>query len=150
MKRNRHTKILEIIASRDVETQEQLIDLLKEDGFSVTQATVSRDIKDLKLVKVAGKNGAYKYAVSGEDGARPAAKFHNIMKETVTSIDHSGNIVVIKTYAGMAAAAAASIDSLKLNEILGSLAGDDTILLVMRSESAANEFSANFYNYFKA
>ena len=111
-------------------------------------AEISRKYRKF-VKKVAGKNGAYKYAVSGDDGALPTAKFHNIMKETVTSVDYSGNTVVIKTFSGMAAAAAASIDSLKLSSILGSLAGDDTIFLVMRSESAAAEFSAEFYSYFK-
>ncbi|MBQ9117566.1 MAG: arginine repressor [Clostridia bacterium] len=149
MKQNRHSKILEIISQNDVETQEQLIDLLKANGVSVTQATVSRDIKDLKLVKVAGKHGAYKYAQTVDDSARPAAKFHNIMKETVTTVDHAENIVVIKTYPGMAGSAAAAIDSLHHTGIVGSIAGDDTIMLVMRTKDVAAAFAEEFYSYFK-
>ncbi|MBR2460709.1 MAG: arginine repressor [Clostridia bacterium] len=149
MKQNRHSKILEIIAQSDVETQEQLIELLKASGVSVTQATVSRDIKDLKLVKVASKNGAYKYAQTVNDSARPAAKFHNIMKETVTTVDHAENIVVIKTFPGMAGSAAAAIDSLHHPGIVGSIAGDDTIMLVMRTKEVAKVFAEEFYSYFK-
>ena len=149
MKQNRHSKILEIITRNDVETQEQLIDLLKNSGVTVTQATVSRDIKDLKLVKVAGKNGSYKYAQTVDDSSRPAAKFHNIMKETVTSVDHAENIVVIKTFPGMAGSAAAAIDSLHHIGIVGSIAGDDTIMLVMRTKEVAATFSEDFYSYFK-
>ncbi len=145
MKQNRHAKIVEIISSMDIETQEQLTDVLKSEGFSVTQATVSRDIKDLKLVKVSARSGGYKYALSSSDGAPPAAKFHNIMKETITSVDHAENIVVVKTFPGMADAAAAAIDSLKTPGKVGSIAGDDTVILIMRTKNDAQSFASEFY-----
>lgn len=146
MKQSRHSKIVDIISKQDIETQEQLTDILKKEGFPVTQATVSRDIKDLKLVKVTSKNGVYKYALSTGDNAPPAAKFHNIMRETITSVDHAENIVVIKTFPGMGGAAAAAIDSLKTPEILGSIAGDDTVMLVLRTKDDAKRFSTEFYS----
>ena len=148
MKKDRHTRILELIATNVVETQEQLIDLLRADGVNVTQATVSRDIKDLKLIKTADKSGKYKYSRPKADEDRPSAKFHNIMKETVINVDHAMNIVVIKTYPGMAGSAAAAIDSLHNTGIVGSIAGDDTIMLVMRDEPIAATFSKEFFSYF--
>ena len=148
MKRERHAKILEIVSQNTVETQEQLIDHLKAAGYNITQATVSRDIKDLKLVKTTDKNGFYKYAVSAEKSERPAAKYHNIVRETVVSIDHAENMVVIKTYPGMAGSAAAAIDSLHHEGVVGSIAGDDTIMIVMRNSTAASTFSAELYSYF--
>ena len=148
MKKDRHTRILEIIEANVVETQDQLIELLRADGMKVTQATVSRDIKDLKLVKTAEKGGKYKYTNPKSVEERPSVKFHNIMKETVTHVDYAVNIVVIKTYPGMAGSAAAAIDSLHHTGVVGSIAGDDTIMLVMRSESVAETFAGEFFSYF--
>lgn len=148
MKKDRHTRILELIEANAVETQDQLIDLLRADGMTVTQATVSRDIKDLKLVKTAEKGGKYKYTRPKAADERPSVKFHNIMKETVTSVDYAVNIVVIKTYPGMAGSAAAAIDSLHHTGVVGSIAGDDTIMLVMRSEYVAETFAREFFSYF--
>jgi transcriptional regulator of arginine metabolism len=148
MKKDRHSRILEIIEANAVETQDQLIELLRADGMRVTQATVSRDIKDLKLVKTAEKGGKYKYTKPKPVEERPSVKFHNIMKETVTHVDHAVNIVVIKTYPGMAGSAAAAIDSLHHTGVVGSIAGDDTIMLVMRSESVAETFASEFFSYF--
>ena len=148
MKKDRHTRILEIIEANAVETQDQLIDLLRADGMTVTQATVSRDIKDLKLVKTAEKGGRYKYTRPKAVEERPSVKFHNIMKETVTHVDYAVNIVVIKTYPGMAGSAAAAIDSLHHTGVVGSIAGDDTIMLVMRNEDTAEIFAKEFFSYF--
>jgi len=148
MKKDRHTRILELIEANAVETQDQLIELLRADGMTVTQATVSRDIKDLKLVKTAEKGGKYKYTRPKSADDRPSAKFHNIMKETVISVDYAINIVVIKTYPGMAGSAAAAIDSLHHTGIVGSIAGDDTIMLVMRDETVAGVFARDFFSYF--
>lgn len=148
MKRERHAKILEIISQNEVETQEQLIEYLKEANVHVTQATISRDIKDLKLIKTTDKNGFYKYAVSPEKSERPKVKYHNIVKETVISIDHAENMVVIKTYPGMAGSAAAAIDSIHHEGVVGSIAGDDTIMIVMRSSEAASNFAPELYSYF--
>lgn len=147
MKSLRHEKILEIISKYDVETQEELTEHLKKEGFAVTQATVSRDIKALRLIKTsAEKNGSdnkYKYAVnrSGEDTSGvPEAKFRTILGHAIVSTDYAGNLVVLKTYAGMAQASAAAIDSMNIDNILGTVAGDDTILIVMRTEGEAAEF----------
>ena len=148
MKKDRHNRILELIESNSIETQDQLIALLRAEGMMVTQATVSRDIKDLKLIKTADKGGKYKYTRPKAAEERPSVKFHNIMKETVTSVDHSLNMVVIKTYPGMAGSAAAAIDSLHHAGVLGSIAGDDTIMLVMRDENAAGVFAREFFSYF--
>ncbi|MBE6705411.1 MAG: arginine repressor [Ruminococcaceae bacterium] len=147
MKSLRHGKILEIITKYDVETQEELTEYLKKEGFAVTQATVSRDIKALRLIKTAagthGNENKYKYAVNknGDDSSGvPEAKFRTILDHSLVSSDHAGNLVVLKTYAGMAQASAAAIDSMNIDNILGTIAGDDTILIVMRTENEAAEF----------
>ena len=144
MKKDRHEMIIQIIKNSAVETQEELMLRLRDAGCNVTQATVSRDIKELQLVKVVGKDGKYKYAVSHHTEMRSAVKFKNILKETVIRCDYAENIVVLKTYAGMAQAAAAAIDSLQMTEIVGSVAGDDTILIVLRTKEIAREFFANY------
>ena len=140
-KQNRQELILDISEKNTVETQEQLIEKLGEEGYAVTQATISRDIRELRLTKISCGFGVYKYVVSNQESHSHSAKYLNILKETVTSIDHAGNIVVVKTYAGMAQAAAAALDSMGWTEIIGSIAGDDTIMLVVRSADAARAFS---------
>ena len=140
-KQNRQELILDIIAKNTVETQEQLIEKLGEEGYAVTQATISRDIRELRLTKISCGFGVYKYVVSTQESHSHSAKYLNILKETVTTIDHAGNIVVVKTYAGMAQAAAAALDSMGWTEIIGSIAGDDTVLLVIRSAEATRAFS---------
>ena len=143
MKQNRHDKILELISEHDIETQDELIRRLREFGFEATQATISRDIKKLKLIKVAGTGGQYKYAVSPESDGKSSAKYQNIIKETIVHMDFAENLVVLKTYPGMAQAAAAAIDAQKITGVVGSVAGDDTILVVMRSREFAEEFCKN-------
>lgn len=147
MKSLRHEKILEIIAKYDVETQEELTEYLKNEGFAVTQATVSRDIKALRLIKVAagtdgGADNRYKYSVNtskDEVDSALGAKFKAILGHAIVSCDYAGNLVVMKTYAGMAQASAAAIDSMNIDNILGTIAGDDTILVVVRTEDEAEE-----------
>ena len=141
MKHSRQEKILKIISENTVETQEQLIEKLEEAGYNVTQATVSRDVRELKLTKISCGFGVYKYVVSSRESHSHSAKFLNILKETVTGVDHAGNLVVVKTYPGMAQAAAAALDSMEYPEIIGSIAGDDTIMLVIRSAEATRAFS---------
>lgn len=141
MKHSRQEKILQIINENTVETQEQLIEKLEEAGFNVTQATVSRDVRELKLTKISCGFGVYKYVVSGRDTHSHSAKFLNMLKEMVTAVDHAGNLVVVKTYPGMAQAAAAALDSMEYPEIIGSIAGDDTVMLVIRSAEATRAFS---------
>lgn len=140
MKHKRHTKILEIISENQIETQDDLISKLKEAGFDVTQATVSRDIRDLKLVKVATDGNTYKYSVSKHDEIKISAKYRNIIKETVVKVDSANNFVVLKTYPGMAQAAAAALDGMNWNEIVGTIAGDDTIFVLIRDLDTATLF----------
>ncbi len=138
MKAKRHTQIVEIIKQFDIETQEELTNKLKEKGFDVTQATVSRDIKELKLVKVPDDNGMYKYAVKQANSEiRVSAKFKTILEETVLRVDVSTSIVVIKTFPGMAQAAASAIDNMNWGEIVGTIAGDDTIFVALRTTDDA-------------
>ena len=141
MKHRRHSKIIEIISKYDIDTQDELINKLSEAGFDVTQATVSRDIRDLKLVKISTKDHKYKYALSQRDDIHISAKYRNIIRETIIRVDFTNNFVVLKTYSGMAQAAAAAIDGMGWSEIVGSIAGDDTIFVLMRDSAAAIEFS---------
>ena len=148
MKTQRQNKILEIIENNDVETQEQLAELLCKEGFVATQATVSRDIKELRLVKISsvgkdGKQGRSKYSqnsVKNDIDTRFTEKFKSILSEMVLRISYAGHMVVLKTYPGMAQAACAAIDSLDISDIIGSLAGDDTIFIVMSTENDAMDF----------
>ena len=141
MKNNRQKQILNLIANYNITTQEDLIEKLKESGYNVTQATISRDIKQLKLIKIACENNSYKYAVSGApDGyATVNAKYINILSETVTDLDYAGHLIVVKTYNGMAMAAGAAIDSMKWDGVMGCIAGDDTIFIATKSIDAAKE-----------
>lgn len=152
MKINRHRKILEIIQKYSIETQDELIARLRESGIAVTQATISRDIRDLKLVKIACDDGEnkYKYAVSSGEESRISAKYRNIIRETVIKVDSADNIVVLKTYPGMAQAAAAAIDGMSWGDIVGSIAGDDTIFVLMRERESALELAEKFRNALRA
>ena len=141
MKSKRQQEILDIIAAHEVETQEQLLELLKDRGITTTQATISRDIKQLHLVKELGRGGVSKYAVSHHKvTANFSNKLRTIFRESVTSFDMAQNIVVLKTMPGLANAAAAAIDGMELPDLVGSLAGDDTAILIMRTGEAAAEF----------
>lgn len=141
MKNERQSKIIELINKYDIETQDGLLDKLREEGFAVTQATVSRDIKELNIVKISMKNLGYKYAVksSGED--RPSAKYANILREAALSVVSAGNLVIVRTYAGMADASAAAIDLVWHNDILGSIAGDDTIFVATADPRSAENLA---------
>lgn len=132
MKTKRHSKIVELINSYDIETQEELAQKLEEGGFVVTQATVSRDIRDLKLSKVVTANGKQKYSLMPkQDGI--SEKYVRILGEAFVSMDMAQNILVVKTVSGMAMAAAAALDSMQMSEIVGCIAGDDTIMAAIRS-----------------
>lgn len=139
MKNRRQEKITNIIATKDIETQEQLLDELRKDGFDVTQATVSRDIRELQLIKVASLGG-YKYAMRESEENKQSAKYMSIMRDTIISAENANNMIVIKTYPGMAQAAAAAIDALLVGSLLGCIAGDDTIFAV--AHSSANALNA--------
>ncbi len=137
MKIKRQSKLLELINNYEIDTQEMLVDILNKEGFNVTQATISRDIRELKISKVAGSNGKQKYAVSANDTINYNEKFIRVFNEGVVSIDFAQNIVVIKTLTGMAMAVAAAIDSMDDMGILGTIAGDDTIFCATKSELVA-------------
>lgn len=133
MKQNRHEKIVELIDIYEIETQEELADKLREAGFNVTQATVSRDIRQLHLSKVPAGNGRQKYIVLRQDDSSLWDKYVRVLKDGFVSMDMAQNILVIKTVAGMASAVCAALDAMKWNEIVGSIAGDDTIMCAIRS-----------------
>lgn len=133
MKVNRHAKIVELINKYQIETQDELAKYLNEAGFKVTQATVSRDIRDLKLTKVPAENGRQKYAVlqSAQNGM--TEKYVRILRDGFSSMDMAQNILVLKTVSGMAMAVAAALDAMNWNEIVGCIAGDDTIMCAVRT-----------------
>ncbi len=133
MKSDRQSKIIEIISKNNVETQEELVEMLNHQGYDVTQATVSRDIRELNLLKVT-VDGRQKYAyINHEDGAKTNNKYMRVLREGFVSMDMAQNILVIKTISGMAMAVAAALDAMKWNEIVGSIAGDDTIMCAIRT-----------------
>ncbi len=138
MKISRHSKILEIISRCDVETQEELSALLVQEGYPVTQATVSRDIRELKLTKVSMSNGRQKYAVITQ-AQKDLSKYIRIFQDGFRSMDMAQNILVIKTVSGMAMAVAAALDAMDYKEIVGSIAGDDTIMCAVRSVEDTKE-----------
>ena len=133
MKKSRHQKIKELVEEYEIETQEELAAKLQEAGFAVTQATVSRDIRELKLTKVAMSNGRQKYAALTEANEDLSEKYTRVFRDAFVSMDMAQNILVIKTVSGMAMAVAAALDAMKLKEIVGSIAGDDTIMMAVRT-----------------
>jgi len=143
MKNERQNKILEIISDENIETQEQLLARLQAKGISSTQATISRDIKQMHLVKEPVGRGVYKYTVSGNHSKLNfAEKLRTIFRESITSIESAQNIVVVKTMPGLASAACAALDDMEIVYMVGSLAGDDTAFLVMRDTESARDFCA--------
>ena len=138
MKNDRQSMILEIISQENIETQEQLLTRLQERGINSTQATISRDIKQMHLIKEPAGHGVYKYAVSGNrTRLNFAEKLQTIFRESITSIAYAQNIVVLKTMPGLASAAAAALDSMDIAYMVGSLAGDDTAFLLMRDTAVS-------------
>lgn len=133
MKNNRHQKIVELVENHDIETQEELADRLCAAGFQVTQATVSRDIRQLKLSKVPVAGGRQKYVVLKQEDTHLSEKYIRVLKDGFVSMDKAQNILVIKTVSGMAMAVAAAIDAMKMEEVVGSIAGDDTIMAAVRT-----------------
>ena len=141
MKVKRQEKILEIISKYSVETQEELIDRLFESGYEVTQATVSRDIRELKLTKVSTGHGGYRYMIPPQTESRTSMKFTSTILDAVIMVDYALHTVVIKTVPSLANPVAASIDSMHSPEILGCVAGDDTVIVVTRDIDAAKEIA---------
>ena len=139
MKNARQQKILELIDTYDIDTQESMIDRLREAGINATQTTISRDIRELKLVKGMSASGEYKYIRPGAKRESNIPVLNSALTESVVHIEAAGNIVVVKTFPGMANALAVCVDALEKAHIVGSVAGDDTILLVVRSDEVAHE-----------
>ena len=137
MKKGRHSRIIELIQSKEISTQDELLSELRADGFNVTQATVSRDVKELKLIKRLTNSGKYCYAVSEEKHTDVMANFESLFSSSVISVDCAQNLVVIKTESGMAQAVCAKLDDTGIENVVGTIAGDDTVFMLMRTESDA-------------
>ena len=141
MKNKRQAKIMEIITNRNVETQEQLLKELKEAGFRSTQATISRDIKELRIIKELTSFGTYRYAPTNEEMSGTfSGRLNTIFRECITNFDYAQNMVVIHTLPGLASAAASAIDSMNMSVVVGTIAGDDTVFIVMRDTNSAAAF----------
>ena len=148
MKSQRHTRILELIAKYEIETQEDMMERLKSEGFKVTQATVSRDLKELKLTKVPTARGTYRYSANNVRYHAGSVKLNNAMVDSITQVDYSLNNVVIKTYPGLAQAVASAVDALNMYSILGCVAGDDTIIIVTPDNEICVEISERLKRIF--
>ncbi len=140
MKKKRLELVLKTIEEKDISTQEELLQALRQSGLEVTQATISRDIKELGLIKSMGKNGKYRYTVPKTAMTEAGRNFHNIIAPSILWVDYAVNTAVIKCYAGMAQAVCAAVDTMELSGVVGTLAGDDTIFVLCRSEEMAVEF----------
>ena len=150
MKSQRQAKIMEIISSRNVETQEQLLEALQKEGFHGTQATISRDIKELRIIKELTNLGTYRYTTStNEVSGSFTSKLNTIFRECVISSEYAQNIIVIRTLPGLASAAGSAIDAMNLHIVVGTLAGDDTVMVVMRDSNAAAAFCGEIKNLIK-
>jgi transcriptional regulator of arginine metabolism len=143
MKTKRQAKILELIRTYDIETQEELSAYLEKEGFAATQATISRDIRELKLTKVPMDSGKQRYTVLSEEKEQLAEKYVRVLREGYVSMDMAQNILVIKTVSGMAGAVCAAIDAMQISGIVGSIAGDDTIMCAVRTTGEATEIMAH-------
>lgn len=150
MKTRRHAKILELIRDYDLETQDELLQHLREAGFDVTQATVSRDIKELRLVKILSGNGRYKYSTGNDSNIDMSSKFYSLFTDSAVAVDAAMNMLVIKCMNGMAQAVCASMDAMTWKDFVGTLAGEDTIFVVCRTEAAALEAQDELRKMLKA
>ncbi len=149
MKNARHSRILELIGQYSIDKQEELLGHLRKSGFEVTQATVSRDIRELGLVKVATGDGHYRYVVAAGAGrsAHSPSRFETIFRESVLKADCAGHFVMVKCYAGMANAACEVFDAMVWNDVVGTLSGDDTFLILMRSQESAHLLTEELSKY---
>ena len=145
MKVSRHAKILELIEKYDIETQDELAMRLREEGFDVTQATVSRDIREMRLTKISVEKGKQKYAVMANNDNEISDRLTRVFKEAVIKMDYAGHMVVIKTLEGMGMAVGVALDNMQNSEILGTIAGDDTVFCVIRGNHQAAELIERLY-----
>ena len=150
MKSQRHERMLELVSKYEIETQEEMMERLRAEGFKVTQATVSRDLKELKLTKTLTARGTYRYALSQARHGVGNVKINNAMADSITEVKYSLNNVVIKTYPGLAAAVAFAVDSLNMPSILGCVAGDDTVIIVTIDEASSAELSEKITELMKS
>ena len=141
MKSKRQERILELVSKYEIETQEDMMSRLQREGFKVTQATISRDLKELKLTKMPTARGTYRYAVNVARQSSGAGKFNSAMVDSIIQVEYSLNNVVIKTYPGLAQAVASGVDALNMHSILGCVAGDDTIIIVTRVTASSEEIA---------
>lgn len=139
MKKKRHELILRLIEENGLSTQSDLLDKLKEYGMETTQATISRDIKDLRLIKKVDENGQSRYAVDSGDTTELVGKYRSIFEHSVVSVDYAGNMLAVRCYVGMAQAACAALDSMHWEGLIGTIAGDDTIFALCKSEDYADK-----------
>ena len=146
MRYSRQNKILELIANNEIETQEKLAGMLRDEGFDVTQATISRDIKELQLVKVLSASGKYKYAVSTRHDAPISDRFIKIFRETIISFASAQNLIVVKTLSGCGPAAGEAVDSIGLPHVVGTSAGDNTLLMIIDREENVEDILSIFNN----
>ncbi len=140
VKSQRQAKILEIIGKQEIETQGQLLAALEKSGFRSTQATISRDIKELRIVKELSETGSYRYTVRQSESSNLFSKLNNIFQEGVTKLDYVNNIVVLKTLPGLASTACSNVDAMTIDYVVGTIGGDDTGVIIMRSEEHARAF----------
>ncbi len=145
MKSNRHTKIVELINKFSITTQDELLEYLKAEGFDVTQSTVSRDIKKLRLTKTLDQNGNYRYQAPQLNTNNAKSNYDTLIDSSVISADYAMNMVVVKTYAGMAQAVCAAFDLMEFESVMGTIAGDDTIFIVCKNEDAAKNTLSSFH-----
>ena len=150
MKSERQNRILELVSKYEIETQEDMIDRLRAEGYMVTQATVSRDLKELKLTKALTARGTYRYCISQSRSHTGNMRINNAMSDSILHVDYSMNNVVIKTYPGLAQAVASAIDAMNMHSILGCVAGDDTIIIVSRNEESSAQISEKIRELMKA
>lgn len=149
MKKNRQEKLLDLISRYEIETQEELIEKLRENGYEVTQATISRDIRELNIAKMTTGKGRYRYVLPRRIEDTPSVKFSAALMDSIVSVNNSGNITVLKTYPGLASAVAAGIDSMKLHQIPGCIAGDDTIFVLTTDPDCADALAKQVHDLLK-
>lgn len=146
-KQERQNQILSLIRDHAIATQAELTKFLVDAGVDVTQATISRDLQELRIVKILMPDGNYRYAAAAESAGRDDGRLESIMRQCLLHVDFAGNIVVLKTLTGAAQAVGYALDSLPLDEMVGSIAGDDTLMVVVRSEAAAGQLAARLKEY---
>ena len=150
MKSERQAAIIDLITRYEIETQEDMIDRLRAAGYDVTQATVSRDIRELRLSKVQSSHGGYRYVKNTVRQPSANVKFNNAVVDSITSVDYAENIIVLKTYPGLGMAVASGVDALNLTKILGCIGGDDTIMIVTRDKESAKDISEKIHDLMKS